>query len=220
MISKTLALIATAATVVLGPDPVVPCAGAGRPSGSAEGTVVLVSAPVAEGGETAMTLFVDQQSRSQDTDGIADRVFRLQMEGSVDRRGRWTGVRVEWSPGRVAVTDESGRLLALTVGHWTRPASAEEFAGYGLSHATGWRAVLPTGEPSDAAYAVLAGLATPSEDDCSNPGDSGGEGATRCEVGCARGGSCSVTCGGEYSPCCKCQAGGAECRCTKKEPSQ
>ena len=214
MLVKKLVAATTATTILLGSDAEDVC---NRPMlpGSATGNVVLISAPVADGADTDVVLFLDEVPDGGIPDGVADRVFLLQVARAVDIQDHMTDALVEWQRGMVMVDNGAGRQLRLTTMEPSGTVSVGTLAGYGLAHATGWDAAVPLGQPTNTEYANLIAAVASAGEECK----SGGEGAIECVENCGEGrGSCTVKCPENFHACCNCDP--PSCRCIPISPGQ
>ena len=207
--SKALAWVAAGTTALLGPSTTNVCP-LGSAPGSAQGDVVLISAPTENGAGTDYVLFLDEMDESGIPDGQADRVFRLQTKvRSSDRfdSRRLSGVRVDWRYGEVRVKSASeSEELTLALGEQVGNPGREAVLGYGLSN-TRWRVTLPK-EPTLTWYSTLPFPVASLGGRC----DNGGPDATACGVDCGDRG-CSVACDNGKKACCSCGWTGPRCYC-------
>lgn len=212
MLVKKLMATMTAVVALLGSDVEDDC-NRPIPPGDAMGNAILVSVPVADRDGTDVVLFFDEAPSFGEPDGVADRVFRLQMASGMELQDHMVGARVSWTRTEIAVAGGSGEVLELTTAESSRSASSA-LVGYGLAHTTGWKVLLPTGQPTAREYSDLVALVVlAQEEEC----DSGGAGSEKCNKSC-RGGTCSAKCDPGYYACCSCEP--LSCGCVKESPSQ
>lgn len=157
--------------------------------GTVVGSVVFLAVPTDEGRETSLLLLVDDIDEDGGSDGISDRVFRLQLAESSASPPTTQPVEasVAWTKRTVDVESSGGKRILLSLDPVQDiQGMSDSWVGFGLSHTTGWSVDIRS---PDLEATVLSLMSFCDFYECR----AGGPGAETCSYGCG-GESCSVGC--------------------------